>query len=37
MKLRAGSRHNLPFVRHPGAVRQVDYAWVGGLKVQARF
>jgi len=37
MKLRAGSRRNLSFVRHPGGVSQVDDAWVGGLKVQERF
>lgn len=30
-------RPNLQFVRHPGGVRSVDDAWVGGLKVQAIF
>ncbi|WJD72262.1 carbohydrate porin [Pseudomonas asiatica] len=30
-------RPNLQFVRHPGGVRAVDDAWVGGLKVQATF
>jgi len=30
-------RPNLQFVRHPGGVKQVDDAWVGGLKVQASF
>jgi len=30
-------RPNLQFVRHPGGVRAVDDAWVGGLKVQAIF
>ncbi|MFP3498361.1 carbohydrate porin, partial [Pseudomonas sp. SIMBA_059] len=30
-------RPNLQFVRHPGGVREVDDAWVGGVKVQATF
>jgi len=30
-------RPNLQFVRHPGGVKAVDDAWVGGLKVQATF
>ncbi|QCI12859.1 porin [Pseudomonas putida] len=30
-------RPNLQFVRHPGGVREVDDAWVAGLKVQATF
>ena len=30
-------RPNLQYVRHPGGVRQVENAWVSGLKVQAAF
>ncbi|MGB5954179.1 carbohydrate porin [Pseudomonas sp.] len=30
-------RPNLQFVRHSGGVREVDDAWVAGLKVQATF
>ncbi|HDS1692428.1 TPA: carbohydrate porin [Pseudomonas putida] len=30
-------RPNLQFVRHPGGVKMVDDAWVGGIKIQASF
>lgn len=30
-------RPNLQFVRHPGGVKTLDDAWVGGVKVQASF